>query len=689
MKTNFLKINFNSLRFKLISTFVVLIIIPVFCIAYISVTTATTNLIDKSKESLYNVTTQTISYYEIALKEIEKVYTDQIIFNKAVGSYMEKAKYTNSVEQLTEITSARNVLGQVGTAYSNTITNAILVKSNNESVGYPTGFDKNVKIADTNWYKKAVASEKGIWMEEHNEGLPDTYNNGYVMSFGRPVKGTSGTEPLGLLILDIKSDFFKNILASVHTGKGVKSYAVLNNHLVIGNGDEMQTKDDLNFDKNILLQKAVENSKSKENMIFNQKYKDENYIVSFSKSKDTGWVFVTTLPESEITAVTRGIQVKTTVLGIVFILIAVIIGIIVSMSIVQGIKKLMEAMERAEKGDLSVSIQLKRKDEIGFLVQSFNSMVGQIQSLIFKSKELAVELNASTGCIANITSESNRISSEIAHSIEEVANGSADQARETEKSIGEISTLAQKIDKIVKSVEVAQNISESVQETTENGIKTADILNQNNSETNKITSNVVTRIRQLNHYVNGIDDITNLLKGISEQTKLLSFNASIESARVGEAGKGFAVVADEIRKLAEQSSASTKEIEDFVKQISAEIKNTTEAVSEADEATKIQSETVRNTALMFRKISQETKSLVKNIIDISNEVSAMDENKNTVMSSIESMSAVSQQTAATAQEVSAYTEEQSAEIHRLDSMVHQLDELAQNLLTQINRFKFL
>ena len=104
------------------------------------------------------------------------------------------------------------------------------------------------------------------------------------------------------------------------------------------------------------------------------------------------------------------------------------------------------------------------------------------------------------------------------------------------------------------------------------GLYMIDTLTEKSNKTKIATTEVNDIVQDMNESTKQINAISETIADITEQTNLLSLNASIESARAGEAGKGFAVVADEIRKLAEQSKTSTEEIKAIIASIQNEIR---------------------------------------------------------------------------------------------------------------------
>lgn len=412
-----------------------------------------------------------------------------------------------------------------------------------------------------------------------------------------------------------------------------------------------------------------------------------NYIAAFSKSKKTGWLFVTAIPEAEITNVTKRIRLEIILFGILCAIIAVFIGIIVSVSMTSPMKKLMGAMARASQGDLCVDMNIRRSDEIGSLADSFNSMMGKIRGLVSQSKSLSDKVNESSTNIALISAKTNKITVEVAHTVQEIANGAMNQASGVELSLNAVSGFAEEIGRVVESVAVMKSVSEEVENITSNGMNATQILNAKAADTSKITTSVVDNIAQLYSFVQNVTRVTKLLSNMSDQTKLLSLNASIESARAGEAGRGFAVVAEEIRKLADQSSASTKEIDNLVNQVIIQAKKSTDLVKDAQNVINEQYTAVEDTSAMFSKIKEATNVLYEYIGKISRQVNVMDQNKSQVVMSIEASSAVSAETAASTEEVLAATQEQMTAIEELDDMTRQMEQLSKILNSELSKFK--
>lgn len=206
-------------------------------------------------------------------------------------------------------------------------------------------------------------------------------------------------------------------------------------------------------------------------------------------------------------------------------------------------------------------------------------------------------------------------------------------------------------------------------------------------DTVNITDSMIRTINQLAEYSKSIGKIINLLGSISEQTKLLALNASIEAAKAGEAGRGFAVVASEIRKLADMSKESTREVDEIIKKIINQTKEAQEIAGKVEFVINNQNTAVETVTGAFGKIKSAVEELFEKIEDINKLILSIDNEKTAIIESIENISAISQETAASTQEVSASTEEQLAAIEELKAMIERLNILAQDLYQAMQVFR--
>jgi len=671
----------KSILSKMVVVFLLLIIIPLTTVGFIATKTAFDNLEANAENSVKAATRQTSNYFDVFLDKAQSL-SMQIISNTAIQKFTTLLRQgAEGYDRYIAQQDASSAISSIN--FSSSEFNVNLLYNSGLVLGDITQPKDMEKVFSSQWYQKVKdADGKIIWID-YSEGMEGVENRSKALSLLRLYRDSLSAEGSGVVIVDINYAPVKNILSSIDLGLEDSTYLLTNEGRVLSeNGDsESEQLSERQFIKDVVQRSAAEDTG-----LFHSIDNGTDYLVSYYKSADNGLVTITVVPNSVVTKGADRIMKTTITAGIIFVLIAGAIGFIFSLGMTMAMKSIMDVMSKAENGDLTVSISMKRKDEFGRLADSFNKMFVKIRDMVIQNKQASAEVVKSSDKMAVISNESSRISSEIAHAIVEVASGTSNQASEIESSVKNVSELADRITSAVEKTKAMEADSEYMKELSDYGLVTIDSLNQKTAQTNEITSNVVRNISQLNQYVKNINVITNVLRSIADQTNLLALNAAIEAARAGDAGKGFAVVADEIRKLAEQSNNHTRDIQKHLENIFKQAQSSTELVGKAEASIMEQSEMVTQTAEAFSRINSTTTAMGENISQVGSMISAMDAYKQSVIASMENISAVSEEVSASAQEVSASTEEQLTSIEQLDDMAKQLNELAGNLISQMEKF---
>lgn len=167
---------------------------------------------------------------------------------------------------------------------------------------------------------------------------------------------------------------------------------------------------------------------------------------------------------------------------------------------------------------------------------------------------------------------------------------------------------------------------------------------------------VTEAMEQLQERIEKVAAIANMILRISNQTKILSLNASVESARAGEAGRGFSIVAEQVRQLAEETKEFTESITQIIEELSVNSKTVVSAVDVSLKATESQNQMIGAAADAFDELSSNMNVLINNIQEIGERINSLSSANNRIVDNITHLSALSEEVSASAEETSQLTE---------------------------------
>lgn len=409
-------------------------------------------------------------------------------------------------------------------------------------------------------------------------------------------------------------------------------------------------------------------------------------VIAYQTAGGTGWKIGTQFETKKLLWVANEMNKMVIMISVIALAAAILLSYFLAKTITGPVKQLIAKTKAVAEGDLTVQTAVKSKDEIGTLTKDFNKMVDHMKEMILKVRASSGKVSESTDQLSVVSEETVSTSNEIAEAIEEVASGATEQAAEVETVNEKSERLSVKIKEIENHADSIQKLSRTSEDASYQGIDALGQLLAKSNEANAETKKVEQMLQKLEEKTKNIEEVVTAISAISDQTNLLALNASIEAARAGESGRGFAVVAEEVRKLAEQSAASSQHINETVKQIQLETKEAVSAMTEASKMNEEQNAMIHETGEALSKITAEMQALVKSIDHIYAEISVMSDEQQKMTDSIQSISAISQQSAAAAEEVNASTNEQLTALETIAKSTETLSSANKELLDAINKF---
>ena len=683
--------NLFSIRNKIIVCFLV----PILFMVIIGVS-AYRNSAQGLNETFQDSTMQTIrmaeEYVDMAFSLVESEAVNYA-FDSSLGNYFIGLLDREPAEKTKLVNNIKSGIGMART--SNAFISNIHILTN-KGVNMISTFTGSTMDGILKEYRESPAGSQVKmvhWIDEHSylDEAFEMEQSTYILSYQ-----LMSSANVGCVVVDVDLEAIKNFLTQLDLGEGsILGFVTKGGReIVVENLGENENSiltegEQVFFGQSFFpnLEPEGEEGETEQAGVGKTIFKGNDYQFIYSVNERTGSVICALVPMDLITAKAESIKVLTVGLVVLASIIVLFVGLLIVFGIQKNVKGISKGFGRVAQGDLTTEITARGKDEFRDLADSANDMIGNTKKLVQKVTGATEELEKSSHAVEQVSSVISDYSMDITQAIDEINEGMSRQSEHAQECVNKTDTLSEEILEASRVVGEVKTLVDETEVMINRGMDIVRLLGDKARETNDMTRKVGESIVSLRQESEIINNFVGTITAISEQTNLLSLNASIEAARAGETGRGFAVVAEEIRKLADDSAVAAGEIRNNVAHIIAQTQNSVESAQNAQSMVASQSESVAQVVEVFREMQRRMGMLIDGLKAIVDSTEKADHDRSRTVEAVKNISDIIEETANSAEVVKEVIEKLMENVQRLNQTADALGTNMDDLKTEVSVFK--
>lgn len=418
---------------------------------------------------------------------------------------------------------------------------------------------------------------------------------------------------------------------------------------------------------------------------------EKNYYASFMPvvmdGKVSGVAFAAVLNE-KVASATSTMLKSTIVIAAAMLLLSIIVVLLFSKKISKSFVRIGDRVNLLSQGDLSAQKRYKSQiKEIYLLLEQTQHLQENLVSIIGKVKDTSNQLVENIGDVSDLSQDTSERAQQIVDSVDELTKG-AEYMNENVQGISEqMQEIGVCVNEMSESVDQLYQHSENILDVNNIAKENMTDIMEKSKKSVQAVENIAKQINATNVSIERVDEAVAMILSISEETNLLSLNASIEAARAGEHGRGFAVIAEEIFELSEQSAKGAEMIKQLARAITVDSKKSVDLASGVQDMILEEQDSIKQTQKKYEELSKEILQSAEEIRSIASKTSELSDYKEKVIGNVHNLGAISQENAASNEEVNGNISEIIMQVKNVNENCVSMNEMAQQLEEAVDFFK--